>query len=270
MNCKNLEKHIPDYISGDIEDSVLQEFNEHLGKCTDCQQEVESLEKLWLKLRELPDGIPTSDLRHKFYSMVEAYKAGMEESGHEKKPKVLEHGSNLFFPNIMKAAAVIAFILIGSFMSFQLYRSNVMKEAEIAHMKDEMSSLEKLVMISMLKDTSPSQRLRAVKLAAELKDADDTVLDALFSTIEDDPNMNVKLAGIDAIFNFADNDKVRDQLMNTLITQNSPTIQIALIDLLVAINEQDAKNIFIEMMKNEQITEEVKKRLDLGIKLLES
>ncbi|MCP4726859.1 MAG: hypothetical protein GY863_17600, partial [bacterium] len=61
-----------------------------------------------------------------------------------------------------------------------------------------------------------------------------------------------------------------EQVMNTLITQNSPTIQIALIDLLVTIKEQDAKNIFIEMMKNEHITEEVKKRLDLGIKLLES
>ncbi|MCP4725484.1 MAG: zf-HC2 domain-containing protein, partial [bacterium] len=256
MNCKNLEKHIPDYISGDIEDSVLQEFNEHLGKCTECQQEVESLENLWLKLKGLPDGIPTPDLRHKFYSMVEAYKAGMAESGQEQKTKVLEHGSNLFFQNIMKAAAVIAFIIIGSFMSFQLYKSNVMKEAEIAHMQDEMDSLEKLVMISMLKDTSPSQRLRAVKLAAEFKDADDRVLDALFSTIVDDQNMNVKLAGIDAIYNFTDNNEVREQVMNTLITQNSPTIQIALIDLLVTIKEQDAKNIFIEMMKNEHITEE--------------
>ncbi len=270
MNCKDLEKHISDYISGDIDDKILQEFNRHLEKCSACRKEVESLEKLWLKLKGLPDGIPTPDLRHKFYSMVEAYRAGLEESGKEKPVRVLHHSTGQFFPNILKAAAVVAFIVIGSFMSFQLYRSNVMKEAEITQMKNEVNSLEKLVMISMLKDTSPSQRLRAVRLAAELEDADDKVLDALFTTIEDDPNMNVKLAGIDAIYNFADNDGVREQLIHTLITQNTPTIQIALIDLLVAIRETDARNIFIEMMKNDQITDEVKKRLDLGIKMLES
>ncbi len=268
MNCKQLEKHIPDFLSGDIDNQTLQEFNDHVSTCSTCEQDVESLEHIWLKLRDIPDSLPSPQLRHRFFAMVDAYKAGQVDTNPGSTNILKMHAQGKVY-NLLKAVAIVVFMVIGTFGSYQLYKSNDLKNDELVQMRDEVRGLNRLVLLTMMNETSASQRLKGIRYASKLEKADDEVIDTLFDTIENDTNMNVKLASIEAFQNFAEDEDVRSHLLTLLIKESSPAIQIALIDLLVAVKAEQAGQVFKDMMDSERVNGVVKDHLDLGIKLLQ-
>jgi hypothetical protein len=40
MDCKEFEKHIPDYIARKLDYPTLKRFSEHIDKCEDCKEEL--------------------------------------------------------------------------------------------------------------------------------------------------------------------------------------------------------------------------------------
>jgi len=275
MDCKKFEKLIPDYLSGDISDEKLQEFTNHLHECSNCENEVEALENVWSSILELPEYLPSGQMRQRFYGMLEAYKAGIsgvEYSG----STITEKESNVksLKPEgvyeYLKIAAVIVFMVIGSTGVIQMYRSNDLKSSEISAMQTEILNLNKMVTISMLKGDSPSERLKGVKSISRMNYSDELLVDALFRTMEEDPNMNVRLASVDAFYSHVEKSDTREQLLGILLKETSPAIQRAIIDLVIAIKEEKAIQTFDQMLENEDLQPEIKQRLEQGKKLIRS
>jgi hypothetical protein len=105
--------------------------------------------------------------------------------------------------------------------------------SEIGQLRQEVRSLSQLVTLSLLKQDSASERLRGVSFGRQAESADDRVLQALLDTLGHDPDVNVRLAAVDALAPALGRPAVRDRMLQEVGRQDSPMVQIALIDLLV-------------------------------------
>ena len=105
--------------------------------------------------------------------------------------------------------------------------------AQIGELRDEVRSLSRLVTLSLLKQDSASERLRGVSFGRQAGGDDDDVLQALLDTLRHDPDVNVRLAAVDALAPALARPALRDQLLQQVASQPSPMVQIALIDLLL-------------------------------------
>ena len=107
-------------------------------------------------------------------------------------------------------------------------------------MRGQVESLRQLVALSLLQEQSPSARLRGVNYSYQMTQPDREVQQALLHAVNHDTNVNVRLSAVDALAKFASNPEVRRALVDSLPVQDSPLVQIALIDLLVQLNARDA------------------------------
>jgi hypothetical protein len=104
---------------------------------------------------------------------------------------------------------------------------------DVAALRDEIRSLRSTVAIALLAEASPSERLNGVAYGRELQTEDRRVADALFATLLEDSNVNVRLAALDALREVASRPENRARLVQSIPQQDSPLVQISAIDVLL-------------------------------------
>lgn len=126
--------------------------------------------------------------------------------------------------------------------------------------------MRQLVTLSLLQQNSATERLRGVNFSYRAEPNDVEVLSALLQTVNEDPSVNVRLAAVDALGNFRDSSVARRGLMNALPKQDSPMVQIAIIDALAAMRERGAAPTLRELLTGQGVDENVRKRADEALK----
>ncbi|RKR85210.1 HEAT repeat protein [Mucilaginibacter gracilis] len=112
------------------------------------------------------------------------------------------------------------------------------KSALLAKFSSDNTASRKLIMLAGLKDMdSPAKRITAVAQAGGFKMVGRDIITALLHTLNNDPNTNVRLAALDGLARFYRETYIRKQLIVALKTQQNPTVQIALIELLTRMKE---------------------------------
>jgi len=74
--------------------------------------------------------------------------------------------------------------------------------------------MKQMVMLSLLKQQSASERLRGVNWSYQIEQPDEQVLSALLRALDSDPNVNVRLAAVDALQQFARRALVKKGLLD--------------------------------------------------------
>lgn len=97
---------------------------------------------------------------------------------------------------------------------------------------------------------------------------DDQFVEA--ASLDDDSNVNVRLAAVDALYLFYDQPEVKEHILGTLAKQDSPLIQAALIDLLVGIRERLAVESLQHLLQDKNLNPQVKQKAVQGIQQLSS
>ena len=100
---------------------------------------------------------------------------------------------------------------------------------EIDELRAEIDSMSRAVTISLLQHQSASERLRAVSWS-RIAGPDNQVLGALLDAARLDPNVNVRLAAVDALAAYADDGAVRSGLIDSLEVERSPLVQLAVLE----------------------------------------
>jgi HEAT repeat protein len=122
------------------------------------------------------------------------------------------------------------------------------------------------VALSLLSRPSATERIQGIGYSAEVTDPNDTTLAALFKAVDTDPNPNVRLAAVDALYLFRDRPGVRESLVRSLSVQSYPLVQVSLIDFLVDVRETRAVEALKGLIEAGELTPEVKKRAEQGLK----
>ena len=267
MKCKKIQELIPDYISGNLDSKNRVQIDKHISECTGCKQEIEKTNLVWEKLAQIPQEEPGPALRDRFYSMLEEYchghdKAPVKLSRNEKLSELLERflPQRPYFQLGIAAVFLIFGIVIGQRMDL-----GVGSNGEISQIKEEVMEIRQMVTLSLLNQSSAIERLRGLTMSRQVSDPDEPFLSLLLLTLNFDSNVNVRLAAVDALNMYCDNEWVRTELIKSLSHQRSPLVQISLIDLLVEIREQKALEVLRALSKDQQSIEAVQKRARWGI-----
>ncbi len=266
-NCEWVRQNLPNYWAGTIAVKDHREIDTHLEGCPACQAEASELGKLWTRLDLIPVENPGPQVRTRFYEMLDAYRSGVEEGAAPSKPAARSFFATLRMPTWQLAglasAAAFALLAVGFFAGRsqqQQQQGKPSENAQIAQLRGEVQSMRQMVALSLLQQESAAERIRGVKYAYKVDKTDNEVVSALLDTVKTDPSVNVRLAAVDAFKNFSSNTAARRKLLESVRVQDSPLVQIAIIELLVDLNDQTAVKTLDTFSKDAALPREVQDR----------
>ncbi len=267
MKCDQLKNYIPDLLLDELDERTKSEIEQHLSICQKCEEEVENLSMVWTKLGSIPEQQPSSDLRLRFETMLEAYKQGLQQAIVRKRLReVVNSWLEKWLPRqpIFQLATAMILLIIGVVIGSRL---NLVKShnGEMTQLRSEVQNMRRMVALSLLKQQSPSERLQGVSLSYQLEQPNSEILTTLLNTLNYDPNVNVRLATIDALYLFSDRPMIRQGLIESLARQQSPLVQIEIIDLLVEIREKRSIQALRKLIEDNHLNTDVRERAKWGI-----
>ncbi len=263
MRCEDAALDLGPLLSGDLAPAAEQALLDHLATCATCQAEAERLRDLWLRLDDVAIEPPdTARMRQRFVMAVESFQTGVDQArveALERRPVVVagEFGARHVASHAGSRAtslgwlaALAASLVIGVLVGRESVRSAAAPaaaattaSADLAAVRQELHDTRELVSLALLRQSSASERLKGVSWTERIDNAGADVVSALLDTLAHDPNVNVRLAAIEALTRYADRPGVRSGAVAALTgASSSPLVQVALIDLLVQLNEPSSKD----------------------------
>ena len=260
MTCERTQEKFADYLTGDLDDAGRGEVQKHILDCGACREDLENLTGVWAKLGVLPEEQPGSAVRSRFYAMLEDYKAA-QLVGYKSR------WTDWFsFRRPAFAASFSAFLLLLGVIAGWFLTGGRPGGGRYASLSQEVQDMRQQVALSLLSKPSASDRIQGVSYSAEVKNPSDTTLAALIKAVDSDPNPNVRLAAVDALYLFRDRPGVHESLVKSLSVQSYPLVQVALIDFLVEVRETRAIEALKKLIDAGELTPEVKARAEQGLK----
>lgn len=272
MNCEKANEMLPDYLQGSLDDASMKQMEAHVAQCAKCCEEA----AMWTKLGAMPDVQPSPMLRTRFDSMLETYQEGRWEKANltseRNKFQDLGHLLNWVRQPSMSAAWAAVLVIAAFLGGMYMDRGGNQQTNEVAKIHQELTDMKQLVVLSMLQQQSASERLQAVSYSrnwsAPQGAPDPKVLAALLHTLRYDQSVDVRLAALDALSRYGSRPDVRKGLIDALDGQQSPLVQVALIDVLVDMHDSGAIQHLQQLQQNPKLDPTVRKRADWGVQQL--
>ena len=253
-----------DLVTAYIEGSITTEQHSRLNELINSREidisDVKELEAIYRNMGSLPEPEPTDEISKRFYKMLEHEKEKHSAStpGINKIKTWFDHLIAIAQPKRIAFALgiFIAGVLIGNWTTpFQDYRK------QLNRLSGEVSQMREVMMLSLLDNDSVTERLKAVNVSMEMQPADNKVADALLKTLRNDPNVNVRLAAIEALLHHASQPRVREGLVNAISTQESPIIQAALADAMLMLQEKRSIEKFKKLLDQNDLDRSLRDKL---------
>lgn len=269
MNCDRVRELFSERWADTLENQARISFECHLNDCPACRNEWSELNRLWARLNQLPEEKPGPGMRPRFYAMLEAYQAGVEEgrTGPAHAHGIRERFREAF-PQWQPAFrwATAALLLVLAYSGGYLLRSSRNGHEELVNLREEVHQMRQMVTVSLLKQQSASDRLKGVSWSMQIDRPDPEFISTLLHTLDYDTNIDVRLAAVDALSRFTGDAAIRSLLIQSLAKQKSPMVQIALIDLLVQLHERASIDILRQLTNDMRQNQLVRERAERGIR----
>lgn len=269
MNCNEAKNLFPDKWADALDAAKTRELELHVSTCAACREERESLSAVWNKLWQLPDEQPSPEVRPKFYAMLEGYQQGLKTAQSVEQPR----GARPWFGGRVARRPAFQFgfatlLLLLGFLSGYSFKPSANSHEELASLREELHDMRRMVMVSLMKQESASERLKGISWSGQVNQPDPELLFTLMQTLNYDPNVNVRLAAVDALSRFSNDPTVRKGLIQTLQRQNSPLVQIAIIDLLVQLHDRQSIDVLKQLSNDQETNKVVQQRARWGLQKL--
>jgi hypothetical protein len=242
---------------------LIVKYNEGLADPAEVKQIEQALEKGTIKLTDLrqlndldrqiseaADPVPSLDLDARFAAMVAREKELLPVSR-----------TRSLWPQLAVAASLA---MAGFLAGYWIQKPT----GDVKLLAQQVNEMKEMMMLTLLEKESASDRLRAVSLTSDMPEVSDKVSRALFQTLNSDPNVNVRLAAIEAIRPYTKNNKVREVLIQSIALQDSPLVQVALADLMVAIQARQSVIELKKIIANERTPKDVREKIRKNIEVL--
>lgn len=268
MTCNEFEELLPDYLQEDGDPRERVTVEKHMAECADCRESY----SIWQKLAQLPEVQPSSAMRTRFETMLNAYEEGRWEHDKLKSQRKEVSGSftEWFRLPAMQMAAAAAILVIGIVIGRMALPGQPVspQNPELASLHQEVSSMRQLVVLSMLQQQSASDRLQGVGYSMQVNHPDQEIVAALLHTLRHDNSVDVRIAALDSLRRYSDDARVRKGLIDSLQTPQSPMVQVSLIDALVELREKNAVPNIQKLEQTPNLNPTVKQRAQQGIEKL--
>ncbi len=256
MNCARTREHLLELIDGRLATETAAEVRKHLGECQACRNEFETLSRTLHALDSLPEVGPSGQLRANVMASIEAEKRALRAGKWQPAPR-LPRPIRLPWRIGLQALAACVLLAFGYLagshrVSTQAGPANDATALQLADLKSRMDSMGQLVGYTLLQQQkgSANDRLEGVLTSATLQRPVGNVIDDLVSTLVLDPSANCRLNAVEALYAHADSEVVRTAIRVSLPREQSPLVQLAMIDFLAAVRDRDAAPAFQKLSTN--------------------
>ena len=261
MRCEDVQAHLADHLAGALPAAAAAQVDEHLRTCATCAAEFETADDTWQRLAAIP--APRADsraMRARFDAMLQEHQYG-EALGSRPRASVRSYA--------LQALAAAALVVIGVGIGRQSAPAPApAQDGQLAELRDELREMRHMVTLSLLQQQSASERLKGVTYTGQIDRPGTDIPAALLDTLKYDPNVNVRLASIDALKRFAANEAVRRGAVETIAGQSSPLVQIALIEFAVEMDDRAAVDTLRRLSTDPMADEAVRARAAQGVQQL--
>ena len=226
MNCEQASEFLAEYWDSVLDEIPRRELETHLAVCVSCRNEAVRLKTFWLSLGAIPDELPSTAARGRFDALLSDYRRATRASR-----------IDIFLDNwwprrpLTQIACALATLVVGLILGHAV-TVDVERSREVARLQEEVTSTRQLVALSMLRQQSASERLKGVDFSEQIPRPEPQVVHALLETVNYDDAVDVRLAAVDALRRLTKESQVRSQMAAALNRQDSPLVQIALVDAL--------------------------------------
>ncbi|WP_373519129.1 HEAT repeat domain-containing protein [Pricia sp.] len=225
---------LPEYLDGVLEDGQEKIVEEHLKDCPLCIKELLTLKKLF-KVMEEDVEVPSERMRIRFLEQLDLEKQSLEKTESIGQNPSRKHP---WAKDLLKIAASVL-LLAGAYFAGK-YQSEEKSSGEIASLTKERMEFKQTAVLSLLENESASKRIHGVNLIEASADPDEAIIKALGNRMLYDENTNVRSIAIEALSKFTESESVKSAFLKALEKEKNPSIQIAIIQFLVEIQESKA------------------------------
>ncbi len=265
---------LPDYLGGNASPANRSAIDRHLKSCKSCKAEYTALTRVWAELGRLPDETPSPRLREKFYAELELQKSA--RLLHAVPDIRWIDRLNNFIKRLWPKQPAIQFgialvcLLVGYVIGFRIDGGGSSSNGDVSQLRNEVVNMQRLVMLSLLKTESASERIRGANWTERVERPDPEVFSQLFETLNYDPVVNVRLAALEALSKFYDETDVKKGILSSLLRQTSPLIQLTLVKVIASVHDADGLAAMKELLKNKDLNKTVREQVEKRIKQMES
>lgn len=260
MEEQKMKELMIDYLEGNLSGELKDFVTKHIEKDERWIKEFEELKEVMEVMDNAITLDPDVSLKTDFESML---RIEMSEERLDSQSEQVVTAKKMYWnsPKMwMQIAASVTILAVGVLLGVNITNDR----KELIALQNEMEATKQLV-IASLQNQSASSRLNAVNVSYQISEMDDEIVSVLINTLNTDENANVRLAALEALSQFVDEEKVRNALIESLSTQDKPVVQIALINLMVMLKESRAIKPLKEMLNNEESIDVVKDEANYGI-----
>lgn len=267
------------------------ELENHLDTCPECQMEWEAAKKIWLLMGDVPAAEPSDAVRTGFSAILRNYK---DEQAANKSPwmTLVRKIRDLWIAQpAMQLVYSLVLLIVGLWLG-HLFSSpapstttatttasgiesksapastTAATSGQIDSLSAQIREMKQSMAISLLENPSASERIRAVSYTNEIVKANKQVIDALLETLNDDPNVNVRLVTLEALVKFANQPAVRQGLVQSIANQESPLVQSAIADVMVKLQEKRSVKSFRELLQKPDLNDAIRDKIETSISKL--
>jgi hypothetical protein len=167
--------------------------------------------------------------------------------------------------NIFRVAASVAFLIIG-FAAGVWYNQHP-NNNEIS-LNETPGNYKVSHVFTHFQKASASEQIKLISQVSQQSNTNVKVLQALIYTLNNDDNVNVRMAAAEALFHFKNEQPARESLIQALKRESDPNMQITLIDMLVKMREKKAVNVMQVLLMKNHLDKIVRNELEQGIGIL--
>ena len=255
MTPEHVRMLIPQYLAEDLTPSERQVVQAQMEANAGFKTEVEGLREIWQQLGLIEAPEPSSALRARFYQKLNATARG-------------ERKKSIWTPRLFAQLAGAAVIFSVGIGVGHFAGESKAKPTELSQLQSQVEGLRQTVALSLMDKQSASSRLEGVEWSSQVSKPDEELISALLTTLNQDQNINVRLASLDALEKFTADENVRKALEQSIPRQQSPLLQIALIDALVHIKDHSAAEEFKQLSGNDKVNAVVRQRAQWAVEKL--
>ena len=261
MNEERIRELVSKYNAMAADEAELREIERLISDGAIDLSDLTLLQAIDDNIDRLQSPMPSRKLDERFYTLL---KAEQNVLNAVQEPWYRRFFTVEFVPKITIAAVtLIVGLFAGMFM-----RVSWQHDADLQQSRKEVREMKELLMLDLLAKESTTERLKAVSLTESMDDASKKVTDALIQTLNRDENVNVRLAALDALRSYIHQPEVRQALIRSISLQDSPLVQVALAELMAALQEKSSVNELERIVRDKNTPDEVKSKIRESIEVL--
>lgn len=302
MQCQKHKNLLERWWNDRLTEAERAELEAQLSECADCRRELEGSRELWDLMGYMPTEEPSGEMQTQFNAMLENYKAteggkkrslglpalwelfairpalatafsfvlllggfGLGMMINRQKTIVVKEQAGPATPAMVKTtpgSPVSPTTPDTSKQDVAVKEKPQSESKQLAALTTQVHEMRELMMLSLLQNPAASERLRAVSYTSEITHVNPNIAAALLATLNNDPNVNVRLTTLEALTHFARDPIVRQGLIQSILQQESPLVQAALADVMLKLQEKRAIPSFKKLLQQKDLNGMVRAKIE--------